>query len=119
MAKKANQKINCSLKDYNGKEILLPQSVLDIHLIDSNHLEAFNYLEDLKKQIDFPENVVASKYCRKTKIANIKLKEKPHLYLQVVIKYRSFFSKLLGQKNFIVTFYGGKKPKKGKILWKK
>lgn len=76
MAKKANQKINCSLEDWDNKKILLPQSVLDTHLIDSNHLEAYNYLSDLKNQINSPENVVASKYRRKTKIANIKLNGK-------------------------------------------
>lgn len=119
MAKIANQKINCSLKDWDGKEILLPQSVLDTHLIDSKHLEAFNYLDDLKKQLSSPDNVVASKYRKKTKIANIKLNNKNHAYLRVVIKYKSFFSRLLGKKNFIVTFYGEQKPMKGKELWKK
>jgi len=56
---------------------------------------------------------------KNTKIANIKLHNRNHSYLCVVIRYRSYFSKLLKKKNYIVTFYGSDKPKKGKILWKK
>jgi hypothetical protein len=117
--KKPNQEINCSIKDWEGKEILLPQSVIDVHLKDSNHLEAYNYLDDLRSQLFSPENVVASKKRKNTKIANIRLDERNHKYLIVVIRYSSFFSKILGKKNYIVTFYGEQQPKKGKVLWQK
>ena len=76
MAGKPNQDINCSLKDWENKEVLLPQSVIDTHLIDSGHLEAYNYINDLKNQLGSPDNVVASKYRNNTKIANIKLNRK-------------------------------------------
>ena len=99
--------------------MLLPQSVIDIHLIDSNHLDAFNYIGELKSQLNLPETVVASKRRKNTKIANIALKGRKHSYLHVVIRYGTFFSRLLGKKNFIVTFYPENKPKKGKLLWKK
>ena len=77
------------------------------------------YLDDLKNLLSSPENVVASKNRTNTKIVNIKLNGKPHSYLRVVIRYRSFFSKLLGKRNFIVTLYGEQQPMKGKVLWKK
>lgn len=117
--KKPNQEINCFLLDWEGKEILLPQSVIDVHLKDSNHLEAYNYLDDLKNQLHSPENVVASQRRNNTKIANIRLTGRNHKYLRVVIRYSSFFSKILGKKNYIVTFYGEQQPKKGRILWQK
>lgn len=116
--KKPNQKINCKIIDWDNKEVLLPQSVLDTHLIDSGHLEAYNYIDDLKNKLKSPDNVVASKNRSKTKIANIKLEGKNFSYLHVVVRYNKFFSKLLGKKNFIVTFYAANEPKKGKILWK-
>ena len=119
LSRKPNQDINCTIKDWNGKEVLLPQSVIDTHLIDSNHQDALNYIGELKNGLLLPENVVASKSRNNTKIANIKLNNKKHSYRCVVIRYGTFFSKLLGHKNFIVTFYGSYKPKKGKILWKK
>jgi hypothetical protein len=119
MQRESNQEINCSLRDWENKEVLLPQSVLNIHLIDSNHLEAYSYLDNLKQQLNSPESVVASKNRKCTKIVNIRLSGKNHKYLQVVIRYSRFFSSVLGKKNFIVSFYGAQKPKKGKILWKK
>lgn len=117
--RKPNQKINCFLKDCEGKEILLPQSVLDIHLKDSNHLEAYNYIDDLKNLLSTPENVVASKNRSNTKIVNIKLIGRNHNYLRVVIRYSSLFNRIIGKKNYIVTFYGEQQPKKGRILWHK
>ncbi len=93
--------------------------MIDIHLIDSNHIDAFNYIGVLKTQLNLPETVVASKRRKNTKIANILLKNRRHIYLQVVIRYGTFFSRLLGKKNFIVTFYPADKPKKGRELWKR
>lgn len=118
-SRKPNQDINCTIKDWNGRDVLLPQSVIDYHLIDSNHRDALNYIGELQKGLNLPENVVASKSRNNTQIANIKLNGKKHSYLQVVIRYGTFFSKLLGKKNFIVSFYGSDKPKKGKVVWQK
>lgn len=117
--RKSNQDINCTIKDWNGKDVLLPQSVIDYHIIDSNHQDALNYVGELQQGLNLPENVVASKSRNNTQIANIKLNGKKHPYLQVVIRYGTFFSKILGKKNFIVSFYGSYTTKKGKIIWQK
>lgn len=119
MSRKPNQNINCSLRDWEDKQVLLPQSVLDFHLLDSNHTEAFEYISELKLNLNSPEKVVISKYRANTRLVYIKLINRKHLYLCVVIRYGTLFNRFLGKKNFIVSFYGTDKIKKGKILWKK
>lgn len=119
MARKPNQNINCSLRDWENKKVLLPQSVIDYHLVDSNHLDELNYINDLKNNLNKPEIVKQSQHRNNTKLVYIKLINKKHPLLCVVIRYSHFFNSLLGKKNFIVTFYGTDKPKRGKILWKK
>jgi hypothetical protein len=90
--------------------------ILDIF---RNHLDEFNYLNDLKNNLQYPEFVRQSKHRKNTKLVYIKLNAKKHSLLCAVIRYGSFFSRLLGRKNYIVTFYGTDKPKKGRTLWKK
>ena len=98
---------------------MLPRSVVYKHLKDSNHNESYQYIEDLKAQFNSPESIVQSKYRKNTKVYNIRLINKNHKYLIVVVRYSSFFSKLIDKKNIIVTFYPDDKPKEGVELWHK
>ena len=95
----------------------MPRSVVYKHLKDSKHDESFQYIDDLVKQFSSPENIVRSKIDRNTKIYNIRLINRNHEYLIVVVRYSSFFGKLIDKKNFIVTFYPYHKPKEGVELW--
>jgi hypothetical protein len=87
------------------------------HLIYTAHDESYEYVETLKENLSKPESVVLSSKRKDTKIVNIKLEGRRDNYLQVVIRYRSFFEGFKGKKNFIVTFYGSDKPKEGKKIW--
>jgi hypothetical protein len=61
-----------------------------------------------------------SKACKDTKIANIRLNDRKHNYLRVVIRYATVFNKILGTRNQIVTFYGADSPIEGEdICFKK
>lgn len=117
--KKHKEEIDCKLKDCKGREVLLPVSVLKKHLQDACHNESYDYYETLKENFCNPESVVRSRTNRNTLIFNIKLNNRKHKYLIVVVVYNNFIRRLSKQGNFIVTFYGDQKPKAGKIIWPK
>ncbi len=60
-------------------------------------------------EIANPESVRISKTNRLTRIANIKLVNRKHKYLRVVIKYGATWQ-ILGKRNYILTFYGADSP---------
>lgn len=117
--KKKDKSTACILKDWEGKEILLPGSVLNKHLDKAAHDESYEYYETLKENISNPESVVRSSYRKDTKIANIKLINRKHKYLQVVIRYKKrLIDRIKGNgENLIVTFYPTDSPKEGKKVW--
>lgn len=65
-------------------------------------------------EIANPESVRISKTNRLTRIANIKLVNRRHEYLRVVIRYGDVWQRLLGKRNYILTFYGADSPIGGK-----
>ena len=108
------------LKDWDDKEIFLTESVFKIHIANAAHDEAYEFYETLKANIAIPESVKISKNRADTKIANILLVNRKHNYLRVVIRYATVFDKILGRRNYIVTFYGADEPIDGEdICFKK
>jgi hypothetical protein len=81
--------------------------------VDATHNEAYLYYETLKENLPNPESVVKSRSRRDTLIANIKLHSREDNYLRVVIRYGTIWGKLLGERNYIVSFYGADTPKQG------
>ncbi len=112
--KKPDKSVRDVLYDWNGEEILLAHSVYSRHLAEAAHDEAYEYYETLKVEIANPESVRISKTDKRTRIANIKLVNRKHEYLRVVIKYGDIWRKLLGKRNYILTFYGADSPIGGK-----
>ena len=112
-SKKPDHAIHTILYDWEGKEVLLPHSVFSGHISAAAHDEAYEYFETLKANITKPESVVRSKDRHDTLIANIRLADRKHQYLRVVIRYSSLWETLfhLGARNYIVTFYGADAPK--------
>jgi len=64
-----------------------------------------------------PESVVISKTDKHTRIANIKLLNRKQDYLRVVIRYGGIWNRLLGARNYILTFYGAKSPITGEKIY--
>jgi hypothetical protein len=104
---------------WNGKEVLLPTSVCKIHLWKSAHDESFFYIETLKVIFSSPESVVKSKHSKNTVIANLKLTNREHKYLHVVLHYKGLLKGFKKPKNYIATFYGSNEPKQGEVIWPK
>ncbi|OAD21018.1 hypothetical protein THIOM_003233, partial [Candidatus Thiomargarita nelsonii] len=67
--------------------------------------------------ISKPESVVKSQTDKQTRIANIKLVNRKHKYLRVVIRYRDVWNRLLGARNYILTFYGANSPMMGEKIY--
>ncbi|CAG1021504.1 hypothetical protein DOJK_01041 [Patescibacteria group bacterium] len=108
--KKPDKSVFAVLKDWEGKEILLTENVFKEHLSHAAHDEAYEYYETLKENISQPESVKISKNNASTKIANIKLSQRKHNYLRVVIRYGDTWMPWLDKRNYIVTFYGADSP---------
>jgi len=108
--KKPDKTIRDLLYDWDGKEILLSHNVYSRHLAEAAHDEAYEYYETLKANLAYPESVKLSKTDKRTKIANLKLINRKHQYLRVVIRYNTIWHRLLGARNYIVTFYGADSP---------
>lgn len=117
--KKPDRSIHSVLIDWEGREVLLTYSVFTGHLASAAHDEAYEYFETLKENLSHPESVVRSSNRKDTLIANIQLVERKHHYLRVVIRYGTIWERLLGKRNYIVTFYGADVPKKGETVWPK
>lgn len=115
--KKPDKSIHSFLVDWEGREILLTHSVFAGHVASAAHDEAYEYFETLKENLTTPESVVQSSTRRDTLIANIKLVERKHRYLRVVIRYGTIWERLLGKRNYIVTFYGAYVPKRDEPVW--
>jgi hypothetical protein len=96
---------------------LITHSVFSQHIAEAAHDEAYEYYETLKSEISNPESVVKSAARIDTKIANIKLENRKHLYLRVVIRYSTIWDRLLGKRNYITTFYGANSPKDGEKIY--
>ncbi len=111
-AKKPDKSIREVLRDWEGKEVLLTHAVFDRH-VSAFHDEAHEYFETLKAYLATPESVVRSKGRKDTLIANIRLEQRRHNYLRVVIRYGSIWEKMLGKRNYIATFYGASEPLDG------
>lgn len=109
-AKKPDKSVFAIFKDWEGKEILLMEKVFKEHISNAAHDEAYEYFETLKANIAQPESVKISKNRLDTKIANIKLFQRRHNYLRVVIRYASVWDSVLGRRNYITTFYGADSP---------
>lgn len=116
--KKKDKLIDCIVKDWNGKNVILLKSVCQEHIANAAHNDSYLYYETLKSELKNPEFVVESRRESNVKIANIKLTNRRHNYLIVVIKYAKFLNKLIGMHNYVATFYPTDKSKKGKIIWK-
>ncbi|GEM_PF-1289860 len=108
--RKPDKSVREVLYDWNGEEILLTHSVFSRHIAEAAHDEAYEYYETLKAEIAKPESVRISKTSRRTRIANIKLANRRHEYLRVVIRYGDIWRRLLGKRNYILTFYGADSP---------
>ena len=54
-----------------------------------------------------------------TKIANIKLVNRKHKYLRVIIRYGAWIDKIFRKENFIINFFPAETPKEGMIIWPK
>jgi hypothetical protein len=111
--RKPDKSIHTVLVDWEGKEVLLTHAVFSGHVANAAHDEAYEYFETLKEHIAHPESVVRSKNRQDTLIANIRLENRRHQYLRVVIRYGTVWERLLGKQNYIVTFYGAAAPKEG------
>ena len=111
--KKPDKSIHSVFVDWDGRDILLTHSVFSGHIADAAHYEAYLYYETLKDNISKPESVVKSKNRTNTLIANIKLIDREDKYLRVVIQYGTIWGRLLGARNYILTFYGADTPKQG------
>ena len=115
--KKPDKSIRDIVHDWDGNDILITHNVFSRHVAEAAHDEAYEYYETLKDKISNPESVVKSTTHNNTKIANIKLENRRHPYLRVIIRYSTIWNRLLGQRNYITTFYGASSPKSGeKIL---
>lgn len=114
--KKPDKSVFAVLKDWEGKEILLTESVFKDHISNAGHNTAYEYYETLKENINQPESVKISKNRANTKIANIKLLQRKDNYLRVVIRYADTWSFSLGKRNYIVTFYGADSPIDGEDI---
>lgn len=114
--KKPDKSIHSVFVDWKGREILLTHSVFSGHVADAAHNEAYLYYETLKENISKPDSVVKSPHRRNTLIANIKLTGREDNYLRVVIQYGTIWGKLLGARNYILTFYGADTPKQGEKI---
>jgi len=108
--KKPDKTICGLLYDGEGKEVLLSHNVYSRHLAEAAHDEAYEYYETLKANLAHPDSVKLSKTDKRTKIANLKLINRKHPYLRVVIRYNTVWHRLLGARNYIVTFYGADSP---------
>ena len=108
--KKPDKTVRDVLLDWNAKEVLLTHQVYSRHIAEAAHDEAYEYYETLKANISKPESVIKSKTNKYTQIANIKLVNRKHEYLRVVIRYRDIWNRLLGYRNYILTFYGADSP---------
>lgn len=104
--KKPDKTVRDVLYDWASQEILLTHQVYSRHIAEAAHDEAYEYYETLKANISKPESVVISKTDKHTRIVNIKLVKRKHEYLRVVIRYGDIWNRLLGAKNYILTFYG-------------
>ncbi len=98
------------MKFLHSGTCLLTHSLHSRHIAEAAHDEAYEYYETLKAEIANPESVRISKTKRHTRIANIKLVNRKHEYLRVVISYGDIWQKLLGKRNYILTFYGADSP---------
>ena len=115
--KKPDKTILDVFYDWENKEILLTHQVYSRHIAEAAHDEAYEYYETLKANISKPESVVISKTDKHTRIANIKLPNRKHEYLRVVIRYGGIWNRLLGARNYILTFYGAKSPIMGEKIY--
>jgi len=115
--KKPDKTVRDVLYDWASQEILLTHQVYSQHIASAAHDEAYEYYETLKANISKPESVVISKTHKRTKIANIKLLNRKHKYLRVVIRYSDIWKQLLGTRNYVTTFYGANSPMIGETVY--
>ncbi len=115
--KKPDKTVRDVLYDWASKEILLTHQVYSRHIAEAAHDEAYEYYETLKANISKPESVVISKTDKHTRIVNIKLVKRKHKYFRVVIRYGDIWNRLLGAKNYILTFYGANSPITGETVY--
>ncbi|MDM8569735.1 hypothetical protein QUF50_09545 [Thiotrichales bacterium HSG1] len=116
-SKKPDKSIRDIIHDWNNNDILITHNVFSRHIAEAAHDEAYEYYETLKDKLKDPESVVKSKTDSNTMIVNIKLENRKHKYLRVVIRYSTMWNRLLGKRNYITTFYGASSPMNGeKIL---
>lgn len=118
MPRQKKNQVAFTLRDWKGREVVAPRSLLTIHLprCHADPEESTFYVETLKDRFQCPDKVLSRSRQNELEFI-VNLEGRRHKYLVIYVKYSRKLSKLVGYKNFISTIYGTNEERNGEIVW--